>query len=193
MHTGRKLEWMHNLARAEVRLTYLDRRYEVILGVNQVNVLLLFSNLFSLTRLELQARSGIDIVELDKIMKSFSDSKLLIIDESNNSFNLNLHFTSKRIKVKIASVQIGAAKTDDSLIVKTINEDRNICLQANIVRIMKCNKEMDHLKLTQAVIEQCRNSFHPDISMIKKCIEQLIEKQFIARHLNDKDVYVYVS
>lgn len=74
---------------------------------------------------------------------------------------------------------------------KAVEEDRRIILQAAIVRIMKSRQILSHQQLVQEVIDQTRARFAPSVSMIKKCIEQLLEKQYIDRQ--DRDRYVYVA
>jgi predicted transcriptional regulator len=60
------------------------------------------------------------------------------------------------------------------------------------VRIMKSRKELQHNQLIQEIIEQARSRFAPSIPMIKKCIDQLLEKQFIEKSA-DNDKYVYMA
>ena len=43
------------------------------------------------------------------------------------------------------------------------------------------------------VISQSTHRFHPNISLIKKCIEQLIDKQYLERAPNTPDEYNYVA
>lgn len=74
---------------------------------------------------------------------------------------------------------------------KSLEEDRRMYLQAAIVRIMKSRQTLTHVQLVQEVIDQAHSRFSPSVMMIKKCIEQLLEKQFIAR--KERDTYVYVA
>lgn len=62
----------------------------------------------------------------------------------------------------------------------SIDDDRKLYLQAAIVRIMKARKTLSHAQLVQETIQQSRNRFNPNIPMIKKCIEQLIEKDYVC-------------
>lgn len=43
------------------------------------------------------------------------------------------------------------------------------------------------------VINQSKARFNPSISMIKKCIEVLIDKQYIERSQTSADEYSYVA
>ncbi len=43
------------------------------------------------------------------------------------------------------------------------------------------------------VINQSKARFNPSISMIKKCIEVLIDKQYIERSQSSADEYSYVA
>jgi hypothetical protein len=46
---------------------------------------------------------------------------------------------------------------------------------------MKSRKELLHNTLVQEVIELSRSRFAPSVPMIKKSIEQLIDKQYLER------------
>lgn len=57
---------------------------------------------------------------------------------------------------------------------------------------MKSRQTLSHNLLVKEVIDQAKTRFNPSVAMIKKCIEQLLEKQYIKR-TKDKDKYVYVA
>nr|KAG5691783.1 hypothetical protein BaRGS_003179 [Batillaria attramentaria] len=46
---------------------------------------------------------------------------------------------------------------------------------------------------TPQVITQSMSRFHPSVSMIKKCIETLIDKQYLERTANSPDEYSYIA
>lgn len=63
--------------------------------------------------------------------------------------------------------------------------------KAAIVRVMKSRKELLHNLLVQEVIELSRSRFAPSVPMIKKCIEQLIDKQYLER-ADNRDRFVFL-
>lgn len=112
---------------------------------------------------------------------------------------LNLEFTSRKAKFKIAVVQRDnqyqqiKEQNDSELTHSSIDEDRKLYIQAAIVRVMKSRKSAKHNHLIQEVIGLTRNHFNPNVTMIKKCIEILIEKQYLERKSSAADEYKYVA
>ena len=43
------------------------------------------------------------------------------------------------------------------------------------------------------VINLSKDRFSPSVAMIKKCVEVLIDKQYLERHSNQKDMYNYLA
>ena len=56
---------------------------------------------------------------------------------------------------------------------------------------MKARKKMKHTQLVSECINQIRTRFVPKIPDIKKCIEMLIEKEYLERQ--DDDVLGYLA
>ena len=75
----------------------------------------------------------------------------------------------------------------------SVDDDRKLYLQAAIVRIVKARKVIKHNSLIEEVIQQSVNRFTPSITMIKKCIEALIDKQYLERTVNTTDEYSYMA
>ncbi|CDS08016.1 hypothetical protein LRAMOSA01965 [Lichtheimia ramosa] len=193
-HSGRKLLWQWNLARGELRVNFLDRPYEIQMGLYQMVLLLLFNDALSLTVEDIVQQSCLSEADVVRSLKPLVDLQLLEVSEKSlkphTEVSLNLSFTSKRTKIKVAA----AAQTEQQETInarKAVDEDRRMYLQAAIVRIMKSRQTLTHVQLVQEIIDQANSRFSPSVIMIKKCIEQLLEKQFLARQ--ERDTYVYVA
>jgi len=74
------------------------------------------------------------------------------------------------------------------------DEMRAGVIEACIVRIMKQRKELAHQQLHSEVISQLAGRFRPDINMIKKRIESLIEREYLERIEDaDRPSYRYLA
>ncbi|KAJ1533084.1 Cullin-2, partial [Nowakowskiella sp. JEL0078] len=179
LHNGRKLTWLHHLAKADIRLNGYDKRYEINMSVFQLAVLLQFNNTTTLTITELSTYTKLAVLEVRRIVKSFVDIALLLSD--NDVVSLNLKFTSKRVKIKLGAVSMIDSDKENDETRKAVDEDRKLYLQATIVRIMKSRKLLSHNELVTQTIEQSRTRFVPAVAMIKRCIEVVLEKNFLTR------------
>uniref|UniRef100_A0A3Q4ARL0 Cullin family profile domain-containing protein n=1 Tax=Mola mola TaxID=94237 RepID=A0A3Q4ARL0_MOLML len=197
--SGRKLTWLHYLCTGEVKMNYLSKPYVAMVTTYQMAVLLAFNNSQTVSYKELQDGTQMNEKELQKTIKSLLDVKMLNHDsqkeeiETESTFSLNMSFTSKRTKFKITTSMQKDTPQEMEQTRSAVDEDRKMYLQAAIVRIMKARKMLRHNALIQEVINQSKARFNPSISMIKKCIEVLIDKQYIERSQTSADEYSYVA
>ncbi|KAJ1073618.1 hypothetical protein K5549_021452, partial [Capra hircus] len=197
--SGRKLTWLHYLCTGEVKMNYLGKPYVAMVTTYQMAVLLAFNNSETVSYKELQDSTQMNEKELTKTIKSLLDVKMINHDsekediDAESSFSLNMNFSSKRTKFKITTSMQKDTPQKMEQTKSAVGEDRKMYLQAAIVRIMKARKVLRHNALIQEVISQSRARFNPSISMIKKCIEVLIDKQYIERSQASADEYSYVA
>ncbi|KAF8933640.1 Cullin [Dissophora ornata] len=198
-HSGRKLSWFWHWCRADVRVNYLDKRYELSLSLYQFAVLAVFNSGDSYTVSEIRDQTKLVEAELIRVVKSLVEANLLTLEDAESNvalssvLKLNMSFSSKRTKLKISGGLQADTPQETTATLKAVDEDRRLCIQASIVRIMKSRRTLSHIQLVQEVIEQCKARFSPSVPMIKKCIEQLLDKQYIERAENSLDRYVYVT
>jgi DNA-binding MarR family transcriptional regulator len=190
-HNGRKLTWLYQLSKADVRLHMENKLYELNMTLYQLAILLLFNNGDSFTINEIINQTLLPLSEVSRFLKAFVDLKLLIAPNTESldtivTFNKN--FSNKRTKIKIGMVADNNQENEITRLV--VDNDRKLFLQAVIVRIMKSKKELQHTLLIKEVIEQSKSRFVPNIQAIKQAIEQLIDKQYIERVKNDYYTYI---
>lgn len=194
--SGRKLTWLHHLCQGELKLGYLKKTYIVTMQTFQMAVLLLFENCNSLTCVEVQETLQLNCDQFGKHVSSLVDCKLLNASSENlcgeTILSLNMDYNNKRTRLRISTALQKESPQELEQTVTAVDEDRKLYLQAAIVRIMKSRKVLRHNALIQEVLSQSK-AFAPSISMIKKCIEALIDKQYIERTPNSSDEYSYVA
>jgi cullin 1 len=59
-----------------------------------------------------------------------------------------------------------------------------------MVRIMKARKRMKHQQLVSETIQQIKSRFVPKVADIKKCIEILLDKEYLERLDDDELGYL---
>jgi cullin 1 len=97
-----------------------------------------------------------------------------------HKFKLNLAFKSKKNRVLI-NVPVPQEKAEEAAAThQNIADDRKLIVQAAIVRVLKMRKRMPHANLISEVVSQL-TTFKPKIAVIKRCIDQLIEKEYMER------------
>lgn len=196
-HSGRKLQWCWHLGKADVRTSYLGQKFTFSVSLYQLAILMTFNDSMAQTYEELQAVTGItDKVQLDGALNILLKAKVLVLangrlGDPSSTYNLNTSFKGKKLKMNLNLPIKSEQKADSEETHKTIEEDRKLLTQSAIVRIMKARKVLKHTLLVQETISQVKSRFSPKIPDIKKCIDILIEKEYLER--SDKDEYSYLA
>lgn len=198
--SGRKLTWLHHLSQGELKFNYLKKSYLVTVQTYQMALLLLFEHCDAIPCREAAASLRLSHDQLVKHAASLVDCKILNKSAEESSeleedtvLTLNFDYSNKRTKFRVTGVLQRDAPQDAEATHRSVDEDRKMFLQAAIVRIMKSRKLLRHNQLIQEVLSQSKVTFAPSIGMIKKCIETLIDKQYIERTANSADEYSYIA
>lgn len=203
-HSGRKLNWLHQLSKGELRTRYLPAAkagYTLQASTYQMGILLQFNTEDVMSTEDLQIATQLTDNVLKTTLLSLVKTKVLNMDPPNedediqktHKFSLNKGFKSKKTKVQINVPVPQQVREESDSTHKTVEEDRKLQIQAAVVRIMKMRKRLQHGNLMSEVIAQLQTRFKPKVSVIKKCIDILIEKEYLQRVEGQKDMYSYVA
>ncbi|PGH05013.1 hypothetical protein AJ79_06899 [Helicocarpus griseus UAMH5409] len=211
-HNGRKLSWLPGMGTADIRATFPKpngkvARHELNVSTYAMIILLLFNDLpvgESLTYEEIQAKTNIPANELTRNLQSLAvATRTRVLKKEpmskdvkpTDKFFFNEGFQSMVTKIKIGVVSRGGNKVENKderqETEKKMNDERGGGIEAAIVRIMKQRKTLSHTQLMTEVISQLASRFNPEVNMVKKRIESLIDREYIDR-IPDSDPPAYV-
>jgi len=221
-HSGRQLNLQHNRGQADLNAYFYPpktigegadgssssspavRRHTLQVSTFQMTILMVFNTKSSWTMQEILDETKVPKKDVTRALQSLacgkSSQRVLIKTPKSKEvietdlFQVNDNFSSKLHRVKIQTV---AQKQDDpegsKIMAKKVNEDRRHEIEAALVRIMKSRKEMIHNNLIVEVVEQLSGRFRPNPNTIKRRIECLIERDYMARDTNQRNKYIYLA
>lgn len=110
---------------------------------------------------------------------------------TNDVFSFNEKFDNKLYRIKINSIQVRETADDIERTHEEVFRDRQYQVDAAIVRIMKSRKHITHSMLMGELMSQLR--FPAGASDLKKRVESLIEREYMARDSDNSGMYHYVA
>ncbi|KAG4301262.1 hypothetical protein PCK1_002572 [Pneumocystis canis] len=200
-HNGRKLNWLFQLSKGELKANYLQNMkttHTFQVSTYQMGILLAYNNSTSFSYEQLQVITALRKDILDASLNILVKAKVLLvfppnmaIGDNGTRYHLNMDFKSKKNRINLNMPTKIEQKQEIDETHKTIEEDRKLLMQSTIVRIMKTRRVLKHVVLIQETISQIKSRFIPKISDVKRCIDVLVEKEYLER--SGKDEYSYLA
>lgn len=200
-HSGRNLQWLWNHGKNEVKAN-LSRKGKppFIFTVSNVQlmILLTFNKDATHTYQQLLETVGVSSNVLDAHLTPFVKFKLIEqspagpehFNNPQTAFTIVSEYKSKKLKVNFVSSIRNEQKQEEDETTREIDESRKNYLTASIVRIMKARKTMKHNDLVNEVLLQAHSRFRAKLIDLKRAIEYLLDKEYIARREGDTFEYL---
>lgn len=198
-HEGRKLSWLWQLCKGELKTGYCRASktpFTFQVSVYQMAILLMYNSRDDYSYDDIASVTQLSAEVLDPALGILVKARVLLMKPDGDkpgpgkTFHLNYDYKSKKIRVNLNVGTKSEQKQEEADTNKTIEEDRQLVLQSAIVRIMKARKKMKHSQLVSECISQIKSRFLPKVSDIKKCIEILLDKEYLERLEDDELGYL---
>lgn len=212
-HNGRILKWLWPLSRAEI-IANIGKPgkppFQFTVTLFQMSILLLFNDNDVLSLDEIQELTYLSYQNILASIVPFLKMKLILqistdldLENPSTQFKLNVPYKLVKSKVNFAagvksdgmmslSSNTKHEMTEEQRMERELNSERQIFLEACIVRIMKAKRKLPHSILVNDCIEECHQRFNAKISLIKRAIDNLINKEYLQR-CDDGELYEYLA
>ena len=219
----RKLTWQYTIGSCQLRGQFSPKPLDLVLATTQAAALMMFNDApdETLSYSELRDRLKMPDDDAQRVLASLSVLKHRVLLKRDGGsgggsssaaaagagggaaakasrkisptdvFTVNASFTDRLRRVKIPLPQISSE--EKRKVVEDVARDRCFAIDAAIVRTMKARKVLSHRELLLEVTPQLARLFSPDPKVIKKQIESLIEREYMARDPERPTVYKYLA
>lgn len=194
----RKLTWVYSLGTVQMKGFFKAKTIEMSMSTYQGALLMLFNTNEKLSYEEIKEQLNLKQEDVTRLLHSLSCAKYKVLKKepegrtikpSEDVFSFNESFTDKMRRIKIPLPPMDEKKK----VMEDVDKDRRYAIDAAIVRIMKTRKSMQHQQLVMECMQQLQKMFKPDLRMIKKRIEDLINREYLERDKDNSSVYNYLA
>mmetsp|Transcript_2386 Transcript_2386/g.4333 ORF Transcript_2386/g.4333 Transcript_2386/m.4333 type:complete len:744 (-) Transcript_2386:145-2376(-) len=194
-HAKRKISWVFSLGNATVRGVFGKKSYDLQVTTLQAVALHALNEGQSLSFVELSEKLNLEETIMKPLMHSLSCGKYRVLTKSpasNKINNTDTFAANPKFSCNMRKIRIPMASLDTNHSPKKLEDNRLLAIEAAIVRIMKARKTLQHQQLVAEVLSQLA-FFKPNPRVIKKCIETLIDREYLERNADSSQMYNYLA
>eukprot|EP01051_Picozoa_sp_SAG22_P001221 SAG22_NODE_46_length_24705_cov_89.861010_5_plen_689_part_00 len=213
-----KLTWLHNFGRGELQPRYgrfgkpTARPLKLDCNIYQAAILLLFNGADELSLEEIASRLQVDEEFLKKQLMSLCLGKYKALSKATpkaksiaagETFRPNeklpaevLDRRTRKARPRVAFPvprSQGEKDADAEKVDREVQEERKYAIEAAVVRTLKANRTMKLQQLVAAVVTQLAYLFKADPKYIRKRINDLMDREFLARDDDDPTLLHYIA
>eukprot|EP00800_Vazella_pourtalesii_P022935 TRINITY_DN9108_c0_g1_i7.p1 TRINITY_DN9108_c0_g1~~TRINITY_DN9108_c0_g1_i7.p1 ORF type:complete len:781 (+),score=101.85 TRINITY_DN9108_c0_g1_i7:78-2420(+) len=161
-YSGRTLEWQHSLGHCKLKANFKVSSKELHVSFFQALVLLLFNSTNTITFQKISEITSIDIKQLKMTLIALTMGKVKVLQKSHKGTNIeddtefiyNENFNHHLHSIKINQVQMKESEEENDKTRTKVIYDRNMQMDAGIMRIMKTRKKLNHSNLLGELSDQ---------------------------------------
>ncbi|KAH8923642.1 hypothetical protein BT69DRAFT_145159 [Atractiella rhizophila] len=189
---GRKLTHVLHLSTVELQTRFTNEKYTIHASLPQAAILLLFTLARTTATLAIIAEEvGLTEEAAKPLLKGLVKQKLLLFDDEE--FHLNLQYCSTRVRIPLHRLHVGKNEEEISTAMRQVDKSRQLIIEAAVVRVMKCSKQLPRQDLLKDTISAVHGHFRPTDEDIKHAIRELVEKEVLREIDGEPAKYAYVA
>lgn len=203
---NRRLRWVHSQSTVVLQTSELagGRTYQLRMSGIQAVVLLALSKYPNGTAIAaLSAETKVPPATMKRVLRTFVSQKArVILKDPRSGYRVtdtvrpNPGFSSVTRKIRLPSARDMKelkARASSKRAQKALFEKRKYAIEAAIVRVLKSCTVISHEDLFKRVTTELQVTFKPSMANVKKCIEHLIETEYMRRHKRRQGWYRYLA
>ncbi|KAK4536609.1 hypothetical protein CDCA_CDCA09G2634 [Cyanidium caldarium] len=199
-HSGRRLAWHSAMSTCELRARFPRGEKTLSVSLHQALVLLQFNDADALPYTAIREHTGIfDDRELKRTLQSLACGKARVLQKEprgrdvhdTDRFAFHTDFTDPHYRIRINQIQSKESQEEQRNTSERVFQDRQYQIDAAIVRIMKARRRLSHAQLIGELYAQLPFPHKP--ADLKRRIESLIQREYLARDDANPNAYRYVA
>jgi cullin-4 len=109
-----------------------------------------------------------------------------------DAFSFNADFSERLFRIRVNAIQARETPEEHAKTSEAVAQDRQHQVDAAVVRVMKSRRRLSHRLLVAEVLGQLQ-AFPLSGAELKRRIESLIEREYLARDPSDATMYNYLA